>query len=73
MKKILIVILTLTMVACSDKKETDYKAKGDGSPVKNVIFLIGDGMGLAQVSKAVSYTHLRDPRDLSTSRMPSSA
>ena len=40
----------------------------------NKVVLAGEIRGPVQEDKdAVSYTHLRSPRDLSTSRMPSSA
>jgi len=53
MKKIVVIILGLSVMACSGSKKSEQEAKADKTPVKNVIFLIGDGMGLAQVSKAM--------------------
>ena len=48
-----------------------------GSPIRRPAeqrqTLIGLGLNKMHRTRAVSYTHLRAPRDLSTSRMPSSA
>ncbi len=54
MKKLALVISAsiICLAACSGPNESKLEAKSN-SPVKNVIFLIGDGMGLAQVSKAI--------------------
>jgi alkaline phosphatase len=60
MKKLIVVLLlSISVMACSGENDTKQQAKQtlDATPVKNVIFLIGDGMGLAQVSKAMQ---LRD-------------
>lgn len=55
MKKLIVVLLSISVMACSGGNDTKPNAKAtvDTAPVKNVIFLIGDGMGLAQVSKAM--------------------
>lgn len=52
MKKLVVILFSVTVMACSESK-TIAQGKIDKTPVKNVIFLIGDGMGLAQVSKAI--------------------
>ena len=59
MKKLIVVLLSISVMACSGSNEPKQQStnKVDKTPVKNVIFLIGDGMGLAQVSKAMQ---LRD-------------
>jgi alkaline phosphatase len=49
MKKIILVILTASLVACGGDKPEN---KTDSPLAKNIIFLIGDGMGLSTVSKA---------------------
>lgn len=54
MKKIILILLTASLVACGGDKPASKHAHSDDSPIaKNIIFLIGDGMGLAQVSKAI--------------------
>ncbi|MGK0374227.1 MAG: alkaline phosphatase [Arenicella sp.] len=55
MKKLIVVLLSISVMACSGESDSKKQAKQatDSTPVKNVIFLIGDGMGLAQVSKAM--------------------
>ncbi|MFT4635163.1 MAG: alkaline phosphatase [Arenicella sp.] len=55
MKKLIVVLLSISVMACSGDNDSKPQSKpqGDQTPVKNVIFLIGDGMGLAQVSKAM--------------------
>lgn len=57
MKKLAVVVFAsiFGLAACSGANESKSQAKSN-SPVKNVIFLIGDGMGLAQVSKAMQQT-----------------
>jgi len=54
MKKLAVItsVALLGLAACSGPDAAQSKAK-TSTPVKNVIFLIGDGMGLAQVSKAM--------------------
>jgi len=56
MKKIIVVTL-LAFFASIFFEQKILQAKTDEAVVKNVIFLIGDGMGLAHVSKAMQ---LRD-------------
>ena len=51
---VIALLALLTLVSCEQKVS---RAKTDEPVVKNVVFLIGDGMGLAQVSKAMQ---LRD-------------
>jgi alkaline phosphatase len=55
MKNLIVVLLLISVMACSGANDSKHKGqvKVDKTPVKNVIFLIGDGMGLAQVSKAM--------------------
>lgn len=59
MKRIIVVLLAISVMACAgpEKPKQSAKANADKSPVKNAIFLIGNDMGLAQVSKAMQ---LRD-------------
>lgn len=38
-------------------------APSSGHPVKNIIFMIGDGMGVQQVSQALLYRQLRKPSE----------
>ena len=59
MKKLLVVLLSFSVMACSgsNSSQQGVTAQPEKPAVKNVIFLIGDGMGLAQVSKAMQ---LRD-------------
>lgn len=53
MKKIILVLLSAGLVACGGDKPDNKSAHNVNQPLaKNVIFLIGDGMGLAQLSKA---------------------
>ena len=54
-KKIATILLSVSVMACSTSNEPQRATQGesDKTPVKNIIFLIGDGMGLAQVSKAI--------------------
>lgn len=54
MKKIIFVLLTASLVACGGDKPSNKKSlNADVEIAKNIIFLIGDGMGLAQVSKTI--------------------
>jgi alkaline phosphatase len=56
MKKLIAVLLvSVSVMACSgdNEQKPTGNVNADQMPVKNVIFLIGDGMGLAQVSKAM--------------------
>jgi len=51
MKYILVFVLALGLVACTSSEYTPNKAKEPG----NIIFLIGDGMGLSAVSTGFYY------------------
>ena len=56
MKKIIVaLLLSISVMACTHDgvRTSSGNDKADQTPVQNVIFLIGDGMGLAQVSKAM--------------------
>ncbi len=54
MKNISVILLLVSVAACSgSNRPTAPQPTAVKTPVKNVIFLIGDGMGLAQVSKAI--------------------
>lgn len=54
MKKIILVLLTASLMACGGDKSSHKKnVNADVGIAKNIILLIGDGMGLAQVSKTI--------------------
>lgn len=68
MKKIILVLLTAGLVACGGDKPTSKHTHSGESPIaKNIIFLIGDGMGLAQVSKAIQLNE--EPLNLERTRI----
>ena len=53
--KILFFLLALSGAACSSLKNAPGNVEATASKPKKIIFLIGDGMGLSQVSSAIYY------------------
>lgn len=49
----ILILITVMFVSCSGVKK-DEKQSSNSQPVKNVIFLIGDGMGLSQIHAAMT-------------------
>lgn len=71
MKKILLAFIILGMISCTATKEvevvkevvvkTDEANKAQSPVIKNVILLIGDGMGLSQVSSSFYFGAVEEP------------
>ena len=63
MKRIFVFITLLGLFACSKKVNPTFSEKGNDTP-KNIILLIGDGMGLGQITAGMivndNYTTLEE-------------
>ena len=56
MRKNLVSLIIITLFACTPAKQSldaNYQSSEDSRLPKNVVLLIGDGMGLSQVSGAI--------------------